>query len=237
MGIMYTPTMDQLLNVIINNGPVWQLKASDTGLGPSPQLVIPETITGRLIDLSTEEILKIKFGKAVTVGFEGVNYSFVQTGKERRFHAPEIVGTRRIIMFGRKKRFDDKRRSEFARAVSEMLATQTALAPRDSLEDAHGRINRKAIGYIYGFVDCALRSVGEDMADISIGIPITHHVIRALFPGREQVYIEFLVKNLSDEMVVLGMMTGGQQYADFIIKPGAQGVPMGLAKFILQGDE
>ena len=140
-------------------------------------------------------------------------------------------------MFGRKKAFDDKRKSEFARAVSEMLATQTAVAPRDSLEDADGHINRRAIGYIYGFVDCALRSVGEDMANIAIGVPITHHVIRALFPGREQLYMDFLIKNLKDEMVVLGMMTGGQQYADFIIKPGAQGVPMGLAKFILQGDE
>lgn len=77
--------MDQFLHIVIDNGPVWQVKASGTGLGPSPQLMTPETISGRLIDLRTDEVLKIKFGKEVSVGFEGVNYRFSQLEKNGDF--------------------------------------------------------------------------------------------------------------------------------------------------------
>lgn len=139
-------------------------------------------------------------------------------------------------MFRRKKTFDDDKKSELARALSGMLAIQMALAV-GSIQDANGRINRKAIGYIYGFIDCALRSIGQDMGDVAVGVPITYQVLRDLFPGHEQAYTNFLIGHLKDEVVVLGMMSGGQQYADFIITPGAKGAPMGLAKFILEGDE
>jgi hypothetical protein len=68
--------MEQILNIVIDNGPVWQVNAGETGLGPSPQLQTPETIAGKLLDLSLESLLKIRFGKDVSVSFEGVSYRF-----------------------------------------------------------------------------------------------------------------------------------------------------------------
>jgi hypothetical protein len=42
---------------------------------------------------------------------------------------------------------------------------------------------------------------------------------------------------MNDEMVVLGMMKGGQQYSQFVSRPPAKGVPMGLGSFILDGED
>jgi hypothetical protein len=139
-------------------------------------------------------------------------------------------------MFGRKKVFDDNEKSKFVEAIADMLAIQMTVATGRSIESAEGRINRKAIGYIYGFIDCALRSIGQDMSDVSVGVPITYQILQHLFPRHEQAYTSFLIDHLNDEVVVLGMMAGGQQYADFN-KPDAKGSPMGLARLILEGDK
>lgn len=112
-----------------------------------------------------------------------------------------------------------------------MLAGQMVLV-RGSIKNSSGRINRKAIGYIYGFIDCALQTIGQDMSDASIGVPITYQVLRGLFPGDEGTFISFLSNNLGDREVLTGMMEGGQQYADFA-RPEKQVVPMGLAKILL----
>lgn len=139
-------------------------------------------------------------------------------------------------MLGGKNAIDNEKKSKLADALSDMLATQMAVAV-GTIADAEGHINRKAIGYIYGFIDCALHSIGQYMSDVSVGVPVTYQVLRHLFPGHEQAYASFLIEHLKDDVVMLGMMAGGQQYTDFIIKPGAQGVPMGLARFIIEGDD
>jgi hypothetical protein len=73
------------------------------------------------------------------------------------------------------------------------------------------------------------------MSDTDLGVRITFHVFRKLFPEQDPTkYVEFLMRNLNDEMVALGMMAGGQQYLDFQ-KPQREGdVAMGLARFILE---
>jgi hypothetical protein len=49
--------------------------------------------------------------------------------------------------------------------------------------------------------------------------------------------MDFLAKNIrSDDMMMVGVMHGGQQYADYS-KPGASGAPMGLARFMIEGDK
>jgi hypothetical protein len=70
------------------------------------------------------------------------------------------------------------------------------------------------------------------MADSEIGIPITFHVIRHLWPDKESDYLDFLAANLHDPAVGSGRMTGGQQYLDSL-KPDRTGMPMGLARYIL----
>jgi hypothetical protein len=87
-------------------------------------------------------------------------------------------------------------------------------------------------------VDSALTTLGQDTTDAAAGVPITWQVLRHLFPGREERYVEFLATNMGkDEAVTLGAMKGGQQYIDFVAKNRQDGgVAMGLARYLIEGD-
>ena len=100
-------------------------------------------------------------------------------------------------------------------------------------QSQQGGPKRKAIGYVYGYIDGVLRTKGWDMADTQLGVPITYQVIRRLWPGKEAEYTSFLADRLQDPQVVIGMMLGGQQYIEYS-KPGAASAPMGLARFIIE---
>jgi hypothetical protein len=136
--------------------------------------------------------------------------------------------------FRKKSRADDATKAKLVDAITSLLSLQLVIVPNPSIEDTHGKINRKAIGYIYGYVDAFLRTRGYDMADTDIGVPVTFHVLRKLFPNHNATnYVEFLMQNLNDEMVALGCVAGGQQFLDYS-KPNSTGAPMGLARFILE---
>jgi len=136
-------------------------------------------------------------------------------------------------IFGRRNAFDDRKKQKFVDAVSGMLRVQLTVAGGCSIEDEKGSLNQKALCYIYGFIDGALRTIGQDMSDTSVGIPITFQVLKNLFPGREERYTQYLANNIGvDEVVTLGAMTGGQQYIDFVKKKIE--APMGLARYILE---
>jgi len=139
--------------------------------------------------------------------------------------------------------FTGDQKSELAERLSVMLSVQMVV-PANSIrvtkiEITKGHINRKAIGYIYGFIDCALQCRGEDVTNPSIGLPIIYHVLRKLFPGHEQEYMDFLMAHMDDKVVALGMMDGGQEYNEFIRQsdPNTRTLPMGLARFILDGQK
>ena len=135
---------------------------------------------------------------------------------------------------------DEATASELIGRIAKMLSIQIAFLPAPAIEDTQHNINRKAIGYIYGFVDSFITARGYDMSDSQVGPPITFHVLRNLFPGlgayHAQLYIEFLMNHMADEVVGLGMMVGGQQFLDYYTpKKKIEGAPMGLARFILEG--
>ncbi|MGP8260484.1 MAG: hypothetical protein ACLQM6_11105 [Acidobacteriaceae bacterium] len=149
-------------------------------------------------------------------------------------------------MFGKKANetkatLTDDQKSELGERLSIMLAVQMVVPANPvrvtKIEITKGHINRKAIGYIYGFIDCALQCRGEEITNLSVGLPILYHVLRSLFPGHEQAYVDFLMAHMNDEIVVLGMMEGGQQYNEFIHRSDAKGMPMGLSRFIFEGKE
>jgi hypothetical protein len=49
--------------------------------------------------------------------------------------------------------------------------------------------------------------------------------------------MDFIAKNIaSDALMNVGVMLGGQQYLDYQ-KPGTAGAPMGLARFMIEGDK
>ena len=137
--------------------------------------------------------------------------------------------------FKKKKTFDDSQKEQFAELLSPLLEMQRIAAVNYSIEDSEGHPNRKALGYIYGFIDAALQTIGQDMSDISIGGPIFYQVLNNLFPGHGQDYTKYFIDHMEDETTTLGVMTGGQQYLKYH-KPGSEGIPMGLARFLMQGD-
>ena len=84
---------------------------------------------------------------------------------------------------------NDDEKLAIADRLATLLAIQMTLTvlPESvevsEVEIERGRINGKALGYVYGFVDAALQSMGLDIADVPVGIPILYHVLRRLFPG------------------------------------------------------
>lgn len=108
-----------------------------------------------------------------------------------------------------------------------------------SIENESGQPKRKALGYVYGFVDAALRARGQDMSDPSVGVPITFQVLRKLWPDRAADYLAFLRENIhTDDLMMMGIMHGGQQYVEYVSrrKPGDTGAPMALGIFMIEGD-
>ncbi len=136
-------------------------------------------------------------------------------------------------MFGRKKQYDDEAKETLADAVSEMLKLQIILFDEASITNENGTPKHKAIGYVFGFIDAALQSIGQDISDVSIGVPIVYSVINRIWPERAVMLVDFLLHNQNDPDVMLGMMHGGQQYLTYL-KPKAKGAPMGLVRFMME---
>jgi hypothetical protein len=134
--------------------------------------------------------------------------------------------------------FDESKQARFVHAISMMLRAQKACAgSQATLEDADGNINQQAIGYIYGYIDAALQTIGQDMGYKAVGVPITHLILADLFPDKADSYMMFLLNHVGwDAAVREGVMTGGNQYIEFN-KPNGRGQPMGLARYLIQRQE
>jgi hypothetical protein len=128
--------------------------------------------------------------------------------------------------------FDDAAKTKFADAVAIMLKVQIAASGCESVDNADGAINSRALGYMYGFIDAALRTIGQDMADLSVGVPMTFQIFRRLFPGSEERYVQFFRAGLQKDVgMTTAMMVGGQQYIDF--NNGKVVAPMGLSRILI----
>jgi hypothetical protein len=139
--------------------------------------------------------------------------------------------------FSRKKTLDDAVKLGLAEAIAVQLMLQKNTAgAHAAIDDKNGHPKLRALGYVYGYIDAALRTDGHDMADTSIGAPITYHVLRRLWPDRVNDCMRALLANLrTDQQMMAAIMHGGQQCLDFR-KPGVSGVPMDLARFLIEGD-
>ncbi len=140
-------------------------------------------------------------------------------------------------LFKGKWAFDDQKKTQFITIISDMIDLQRIPAGNHGIEDEDGHINRKAIGYIYGFIDAALQVAGQDMSDNSVGIPVTFQVLERLYPSRGEKYLRFLIDNIrTDDQVGIGMAVGGQEYLDKS-NGKMEGIPMGFGRFLLEGDK
>jgi hypothetical protein len=136
-------------------------------------------------------------------------------------------------LFRKKNDFDDAMKLEFATTIATGLKIQTFMAGKGSIEDEQGRPKPKVLGYVYGFTDAVLRVKGRDMTDMSVGPPVTYHVLRQLWPEHANKYMEFIFENLTtNSLMHVGIMHGGQQFLDFV--NGKLKAPMGLALFLLE---
>lgn len=129
---------------------------------------------------------------------------------------------------------DDAKKSELANVIAGYLEVQVSRAAKGAIEDENGGPKREAVGYVYGVIDAALRLEKLNMSDLSVGVPVTFHVLRRLWSDHATEYLEFLVKNIGkDPLVMLGAVRGGQEFVDFI-KSGGKEAPMGLAEFLIE---
>ena len=130
-----------------------------------------------------------------------------------------------------------EQKSAFAELIAAQLKIQLVAAGEKTMDSEAGGPKPKAIGYVYGYVDAALRTAGWDMTDAEIGIPILFHVLRGPWPGKERDYTAFLAQHLvadaADPVVVVVCMHGGQQFLDWMKAENSSNVPMGLARYIL----
>jgi hypothetical protein len=149
------------------------------------------------------------------------------------------LGKRAARRFKARQPFDDAEKLRLVEMIAHLLDFQKMVAGDASIENESGQPKRKALGYVYGFVDAALRARGQDMSDPSVGMPVTFQVLHRLWPGRAADYMAFLRENFhTDDLMMIGIMHGGQQYVEYVSrrKPGDTGGPMGLARFMIEGD-
>jgi hypothetical protein len=141
-------------------------------------------------------------------------------------------------LFGKKNRLDDAAKLRIAEAIALQLIVQKKTAGTNAtIDDSNGHPKHRALGYVYGYIEAALRANGHDMADTAIGAPITYHVLRRLWPDRVNDCMRVLLGNLrTDQQMVAAIMHGGQQCLDYR-KPGVTDEPMGLALFLIEGDK
>ena len=139
--------------------------------------------------------------------------------------------------FSRKKTLDDAVKLGLAEAIAAQLMLQKNTAgAQAAIDDRNGHLKLRALGYVYGYIEAALRTDGLDMADTSIGGPITYHVLRRLWPDRVNDCMRALLANLrTDQQMMAAITHGGQQFLDFR-NPGVSDVPMDLARFLIEGD-
>ena len=135
----------------------------------------------------------------------------------------------------RKPPFDDRRKAELVEMIGATLRTQL-LIQGTSIPDLANPDGSKALGYVYGFVDAALRSVGQDMAKMDIGPPVTYQVLRAVFDDDANRYLQWLQMHIGEsDLMMAGVMSGGQQFVDW--QSGKLEMPMGLARFVLESQD
>lgn len=76
--------IEHVLHITIGQGPVRQV-AAETDLGDLPLIAYPDSVEGKLLGMSVDELLKLRFGESVTVGISGKRYKFSRLEKDGAF--------------------------------------------------------------------------------------------------------------------------------------------------------
>lgn len=104
--------------------------------------------------------------------------------------------------------------------ASEVLHAQRLFVDRATfcIADITGKINGKALGYVFGFLDALSQSSKLDIRDVE-GEAALHALLARLFPeevARTGTYVTHLRNMRDDPEVMNGVMLGGKQATDWL---------------------
>jgi len=116
--------------------------------------------------------------------------------------------------------------------IANLLHDQLSILPDVAIEDSSGELNRKAVGYVYGYVNGYLKA-RFDLEPSYTGVAVTSEVLEVLFPRYNAAeYSQFLMRNMNDRLVVSGKKAGNREFQDYLDNSNA--APVGLARNVLQ---
>jgi hypothetical protein len=97
-------------------------------------------------------------------------------------------------------------------AHGQMCGEYAEALDRNRTQFRAGRINARALGYVYGFVAAVATKAGASWSDVSVAIPILHYVLKEVFPGAEAACLQFISEHPSDSALDEGMHVGEKEY-------------------------
>ena len=98
--------------------------------------------------------------------------------------------------------------------TSHVIGAQFTISGGRSIEDSSGNYNKRALGYIYGFIDAALQSRGLTI-DHEYGIAALVGIYNQLWPGKGSDYCKYVIDNIPEAELVGGIAYGGQEFCDW----------------------
>ena len=131
-------------------------------------------------------------------------------------------------MIFRKATVEINRETELRRALCHLLNRQKDAIPGFYLEDTSRGVNGRAVGYIYGFVEAALKQL-----NLSVNHPDGKKLILSIFnefdSGRGDELLLHLTKGLKENPeYIKGITLGSTQYRDWLNSGGIK-IPTGWA--------
>jgi hypothetical protein len=117
----------------------------------------------------------------------------------------------------------DELRERYRKAmpiIAELLHTQIAFTGKVTMVDDAGKVNAKALGYIYGLTDCAFQ-----IAKLDIGSEYGLGVLMALVmefdePNADGLF-EYLKAPADAAALMEGVKLGGHDYNNWVVAQGA----------------
>src|SRR6266478_1301704 len=76
---------------------------------------------------------------------------------------------------------DDRTKARLKNRIANLLHDQLSILPDAAIEDSSGDLNRKAVGYVYSYLNAYLKA-SHDLEPSYVCVAITSEVLAILFP-------------------------------------------------------
>jgi hypothetical protein len=129
-------------------------------------------------------------------------------------------------------RLDETTKARVKTRIANLLHDQLSVLTDAPIEDSFGELNRKAVGYVFGFASAYLKARCR-LEPSYTTVAITSDVLETLFSRHSAAeYNRFLMRNLNDRLVVLGKRIGSREFEEYLDSSNA--TPVGLGRIILK---